>query len=92
MEVGTQQKRRGKFKMVTEKIRNGRPTQYPWEKWLRVPEGKSTKKSTIKPEHYSASQRSMCVMIRQNARLLNVNVSVFPQEDGSIVVRALGPR
>lgn len=77
---------------MVEKIRNGRPTQYPWEKWLRVPEGRKTKKTTIGADQFSASQRSMCVMIRQNARLLNVNVSVFPQEDGSIVVKALGPR
>jgi len=78
--------------MSVEKLKEGRPTHYPWEKWLTVLEGRKVKNTTLRPDQYSATQRSMCVMIRQNARILNVNVSVFSLPDGYIKIVARGPR
>jgi hypothetical protein len=65
----------------------GRKATYPWDRWL------NRKKSiVIQPEQYSATIKSMCVMIRQQSRLRNVSVSVFPRKDGSIRIVPKGPR
>jgi hypothetical protein len=59
----------------------GRPAYYPWSNWLN-----RKKKLTIREDQYHASQKSMCVMIRTQARLHGVKVGVLPKKDGSIVI------
>jgi len=59
----------------------GRPSQYPWNNWLH-----RKRALTITEEQYSASQKSMCVMIRVQARLHGVKVGVLPRSDGSITI------
>lgn len=57
------------------------PKGYPWKKWFN-----RSKKLILKSEDYTATQKSMCVMVRIQARLHGVKVGVFPKKDGSIEI------
>lgn len=57
----------------------GRPFTYPWPRWFS-----RKNRLVLKSADYRCTQSSMCVMIRQQARLHQASVSVFPKSDGSI--------
>lgn len=71
-------------KVAKEKVSAERPHYlqiYPWSKWL-------TRKSplTLEKDHYQATQKSMGVMLRQNAKKLGVKIKIKNGENGTIVV------
>jgi hypothetical protein len=63
------------------KRQQGRPSKYPWKSWLA-----RKRKFVLTTKDYSCSQKSMGVMIRTQARLNFVKVSLSLKSDGSIHV------
>jgi hypothetical protein len=66
---------------------SGRPSMYPWGRWF-----KKKSKTILDPEEFSCTQRSMVVMVRTQARLHGVWVSVSRLKNGGIEFQVVGSR
>jgi hypothetical protein len=73
---------------MVKKRKQGRPNYYPWDRWLL----QRSNPFVVTKEQYSCSQRSMIVMIRTQARLRGVKVSVHRVDDEGIRITPLGVR
>ena len=62
---------------------SGRPSNYPWTKWFK------SKNVTLSGEDYTATQRSMLVMIRHQARLHSKKVKLTRLPEDGIQIEVL---